>query len=70
MRCHHYCNTLRCPHCRRRFWKWAEYHTNFAKRGKLNLYAFITPGSPSGTASAPHADELGSTPRPGTGCCA
>jgi len=25
--CHHYCNTLNCWTCIRRFWKWAENHT-------------------------------------------
>lgn len=33
MKCHHYCNEpTRCPHCIRRFWKWAENHTQ--ARGK------------------------------------
>lgn len=32
MVCHHYCNNeLRCPECIRRFWKWAEMHTNGRK---------------------------------------
>jgi len=32
MVCHHYCNEpLRCPECIRRFWKWAQTHTNGRK---------------------------------------
>lgn len=27
MRCDHFCNTLNCATCIRRFWKWAENHT-------------------------------------------
>lgn len=25
--CHHYCNTMNCPECMRRFWQWAQTHT-------------------------------------------
>ena len=29
MECHHFCNNpLRCPECAKRFWKWAEQHSN------------------------------------------
>jgi hypothetical protein len=66
VRCHHYCNTLYCPHCIRRFWKWAENHTRFQRAGP-SFYGPITGASPSGTASAPHADEAGSTPAAPTG---
>lgn len=27
----HFCNTLRCPVCVRRFWKWAENHTGASR---------------------------------------
>jgi hypothetical protein len=70
MRCHHYCNTLYCPECIRRFWKWAENHTRSkGKRKGPNFYDHIhfKGASPSGTASAPHADEAGSTPAAPTG---
>lgn len=39
--CHHYCNTWNCPECMRRFWRWAEQHTQGRGRrtaGRPNFY--------------------------------
>jgi hypothetical protein len=33
--CHHFCNNpLMCPECQKRFWKWAQSHTNGPKKKK------------------------------------
>lgn len=26
--CHHYCNSIACPECVRRFYQWAQSHTH------------------------------------------
>lgn len=46
MKCHHYCNTMRCPECARRFWKWAENHTrrsDFYVRAAMNIAPGLVP---------------------------
>ena len=33
MKMHHYCNTIACPECVKRFYKWAENHTRGKPKG-------------------------------------
>jgi hypothetical protein len=37
VKCHHYCNTIRCPECVKRFWK------NHTRGRKANVPAHISP---------------------------
>ena len=47
----HFCNYLACPVCVRRFWQWAESHTNGNPRSRrgpktaLSFYEAATRGS-------------------------
>jgi hypothetical protein len=56
MRCHHYCNSRCCPECIKRFWAWAQQHTNGKgkRKGGPNFYDHVnTPVVPTGDGICP-----------------
>ena len=53
--CHHYCNNpLACPECVRRFWKWAQNHTQGREHKR-----FKQPGTGFTKADSIHGGEGG-----------